>query len=102
MSKVTVDGKEYEVLDAPLKEVPPHPGQIKKDATNPDYYKNKPIEIIDCIASITYGKDGFGGFLVGQVVKYVARYNEKNGLEDLKKAKWYLDMLITRLEKEEK
>ena len=95
MSKVTVDGYEYETLNQQL-------FTPAKDATNPDYYKNKPIEIIDCIASITYGKDGFGGFLVGQVVKYVARYNEKNGLEDLKKAKWYLDKLITSLEKEEK
>ena len=91
MATTTLDGYVYETLDPPT-----------KDATNPDYYKNKPIEIIDCIASITYGKDGFGGFLVGQVVKYVARYNEKNGLEDLRKASWYLNKLISTLELEER
>jgi hypothetical protein len=98
MREVIITMDPQEEYEAAQIDIPVSP---TKDATNPDYYKNKPIEIIDCIASITYGNDGFGGFLVGQVVKYVARYNEKNGLEDLKKAKWYLDKLITSLEKEE-
>lgn len=34
------------------------------------------------------------GYHAGNVVKYLARYKYKNGLEDLKKAKWYLDRLI--------
>jgi hypothetical protein len=36
----------------------------------------------------------FEGFLVGNVLKYVSRYPKKNGLEDLKKAAWYLNKLI--------
>lgn len=39
------------------------------------------------------------GFLEGNVVKYVCRYNMKNGVEDLKKARHYLDKLIEREEK---
>lgn len=39
------------------------------------------------------------GFLEGNVIKYVTRYNLKNGVEDLKKARHYLDMLIEREEK---
>lgn len=35
-------------------------------------------------------------FLAGNVIKYVSRYNLKNGLEDLQKARHYLDMLIQR------
>jgi hypothetical protein len=34
-------------------------------------------------------------FIEGNIVKYVSRYKAKNGLEDLKKAKWYLDRLIS-------
>jgi len=40
-------------------------------------------------------------FLDGNVVKYVWRYKHKNGLEDLRKARWYLDRLINKLEKEQ-
>jgi hypothetical protein len=38
------------------------------------------------------------GFLDGNVLKYLLRYKKKNGLEDLKKAKWYLERLITNIE----
>ena len=40
------------------------------------------------------------GFLDGNVLKYLLRYKKKNGLEDLKKAKWYLERLITNIENE--
>lgn len=39
------------------------------------------------------------GFLEGNIIKYVSRYNIKNGVEDLKKAKHYLEKLIEREEK---
>lgn len=35
------------------------------------------------------------GYHEGNVVKYVSRWRSKNGLEDLKKAKWYIERLIT-------
>ena len=34
------------------------------------------------------------GFLEGNVIKYICRYKSKNGLQDLEKARHYLDMLI--------
>lgn len=40
-------------------------------------------------------------FLQGNVVKYVVRYKVKGGLEDLKKARHYLDMMIELMEKNE-
>lgn len=40
------------------------------------------------------------GFVEGNVIKYVCRYKKKNGLEDLKKARHYLDFLIEKEEKE--
>ena len=45
-------------------------------------------------------KDEFRGFAKGNVIKYVWRYEDKNGLEDLKKARWYLDLLIFSMENE--
>jgi phage terminase large subunit-like protein len=39
-------------------------------------------------------------FAAGNVMKYVGRYRAKNGLDDLKKARWYLDRLIELKEAE--
>lgn len=66
------------------------------DKINPSYYTDRSIEVIDCIDSIVADKQGIEAVLVGQVVKYIARYNSKNGIEDLNKAKWYLDRLIDK------
>lgn len=40
----------------------------------------------------------FAGFLRGNIIKYVARYDGKGGAEDLKKARHYLDKLIEEME----
>jgi hypothetical protein len=37
----------------------------------------------------------FAGFLKGNIIKYNARANKKNGLEDLRKAQWYQDYLVS-------
>ena len=59
------------------------------------------IECIDCIESmIAPIKNPTYAFLTGQSLKYLARYTMKNGVEDLKKARWYLDRLIGKVEKE--
>ena len=57
------------------------------DKINPPYYK-KSIEVTDFI--IEYDMN----FLEGNIIKYVTRYKNKNGIEDLEKAKWYLEKLI--------
>ena len=66
---------------------------MKNNVTNPTHYTAGSIECIDAIkASMT--KEQFDGFCKGNVLKYVWRYESKNGLEDLEKAEWYLDKLI--------
>ena len=50
------------------------------------------IECIDYIESHAFD------FVEGNIIKYVTRYQHKNGIEDLKKARWYLDRLIKRQE----
>lgn len=64
----------------------------------PPHYQGK-IEVIDIIDSAVEGLTGFEGYCVGNVMKYTARWKKKNGLEDLKKARWYLDRLIKEVEK---
>lgn len=65
------------------------------DAINPKHYNQGKIEVIDFI------EDQQLGFHEGNVVKYVCRYKVKNGIEDLKKARWYLERLIKYVEKGE-
>ena len=53
-----------------------------------DHYRKLPIQVWDFIAANKLD------YFQGNVVKYVSRYKEKNGLEDLKKAKNYIDKII--------
>ena len=68
------------------------------DVTHPYHYTQGGIECIDAIkASMT--DEEFKGFLKGNSLKYLWRYENKNNpVEDLKKAKWYLDKLIGELD----
>jgi len=63
------------------------------DKINPDYYKNKSIETIEVIRN-ELTSDEFRGYLKGQIFKYLARHRLKNGVEDLKKAQWYMNYLV--------
>lgn len=63
---------------------------------HPPHYKTGGIETIDFIEA-----KGFS-YLDGQVIKYVTRHKHKGKpLEDLKKARWYLNRLISQIEREE-
>lgn len=55
-----------------------------------NHYQSKGIQPIDYILANELG------FCEGNVVKYITRYKEKNGIEDLKKAKHYIDFLIEK------
>lgn len=60
---------------------------------NQSHYKNQGIEPIVLMRK-NFSKEEFAGFLQGNVLKYMLRYKDKNGLEDLNKAKTYLTWLI--------
>lgn len=67
------------------------PPRVKTDAVvKPRHYFRWKIEPVRFI-----GENRLD-FLVGNIVKYVLRYDAKNGIEDLEKAQRYLDMLIKR------
>jgi len=63
------------------------------DAINPSHYKDNGIECIEYIKE-RLPNDAFLGYLNGNVIKYTHRWKDKNGIEDLRKARWYLDRLI--------
>ena len=66
------------------------------DSVNhPAHYVNGDIETIDVIKAWTEGLDGIEAVDAGNVIKYISRFKKKNGLEDLRKAKWYLEHLIS-------
>lgn len=65
------------------------------DAVNhPSHYCRDGIECIDVIKATTKGMNAFDAFCQGNAIKYLFRWQYKNGVEDLKKARWYIDKLI--------
>lgn len=71
---------------------------MKDNVNHPGHYTQGGVECIDAIAAATTGKTGIEAVCVANVIKYLWRYELKNGIEDVKKARWYLDRLITELE----
>ena len=72
-----------------------HPQDNHNSVTKPAHYNKGGIEAIDYIKQQL--GEGFGDYCAGNVMKYVHRFKYKNGLEDLKKARVYLDWLIEDL-----
>jgi hypothetical protein len=68
------------------------------DAVNhPNHYTKGNIECIDAIESATTDLKGIEAVMTGNVIKYMWRWNGKNGLQDLQKAQKYLEMLIEKV-----
>lgn len=76
----------------------------KEDMVNhPGHYISETgLETIDVIEAFTFDLKGIEATDTGNVLKYMCRWKSKNGLEDLKKAQWYLNHLINHVEKLEK
>ena len=55
---------------------------------SPSYYQKGSVEVTDYITSNEMS------FIEGNIIKYVTRYKDKSGIQDLRKARWYLDKLI--------
>lgn len=67
---------------------------------HPPHYNKAGLETIDAIKAMT--NEGFEYYLQGNIAKYLWRYRYKNGVEDLKKAHWYLTELIDVVEDDHK
>ena len=66
----------------------------------PSHYQSRDDSNIECCDAqrAMLGVDGYCAYLAGMVVKYTWRYEQKNGLEDLKKARQCVEMLIREIE----
>lgn len=65
---------------------------------SPSHYKSGGIEAIEGIEA-SMGPEAYAGYLKGNIMKYMWRYERKGKpIEDLKKARWYLDRLIQKVE----
>ena len=73
------------------------PDAINSDAINPSHYTSGSIECIEAIEA-SMSADEFQGFLKGNCMKYLWRYRQKNGIEDLLKSEWYQTRLIAFVE----
>lgn len=71
--------------------------------SHPDHYQSETgMEVIDVIEAFTFDLKGIEATDTGNVIKYICRWKKKNGLQDLKKAMWYLNHLIEHVDKLEK
>ncbi len=62
------------------------------------YVSNRGLETINVIEEFTEDLTGIYAVDTANVIKYMCRWSKKNGIEDLKKARWYLNHLIDNLE----
>ena len=73
-----------------------------KMVSHPSHYQSKSgLEVIDVIAAFTEGLEGIEAVDTGNAIKYVCRWKDKNGIQDLEKAMWYIQHLIDHLIKED-
>lgn len=76
---------------------------MKDNINHPEHYKTKTgLETIDVVEAFTQELSGGEATNTGNVLKYMCRWKKKNGLEDLKKAQWYLNRLIDSVESKQK
>ena len=70
-----------------------HPQDKHDPVAQPDHYNKGAIEAIEAIKASMHPQE-YKGYLKGNCLKYLWRYEYKNGIEDLRKARVYLEWLI--------
>ena len=73
---------------------------MNDNVNNPQHYGQGSIECIDYIKDFL-SDDELAGYFRGNIAKYLHRWRYKNGVEDLKKARWYLEALIQQQSKKQ-
>ena len=68
-------------------------GNVPDVVNHPSHYETGNFECIDVMLE-TQGKEAVMNFCICNAFKYLYRCNFKNGLEDIKKAQWYLNKYI--------
>ena len=66
------------------------------------YISETGMEVIDVIEAFTFDLKGIEATDTGNIIKYICRWKNKNGVQDLEKAKWYIEHLINHVKNLEK
>lgn len=82
------------LLETIEKAVTPAAAGQTDPVNHPAHYTAGAVECIDAIESATTGLTGGQAYATGAAIKYLWRWSRKNGVEDLQKARWYIDRLI--------
>ena len=69
------------------------------NVNHPSHYETGKFECIDVMEE-TQGKDAVMNFCMCNAFKYLYRHNRKNGIEDIKKAKWYIEKYVELFERD--
>ena len=86
--------EKIEEADTETKEERTSTDKEKEMVNHPSHYTSGKVECIDAIESATGDLTGIEAVCTANIIKYVWRWKFKNGVEDLEKAKWYLNKLI--------
>lgn len=65
------------------------------NVNHPSHYNKGGVECIDAIMAAVSDLSGIEGYLTGNAIKYLYRWKDKNGTEDLLKCYWYVERLIS-------
>ena len=69
-----------------------------KMVSHPDHYKSGKYEVIDIIDEFTKDLSGTEAVCTANAIKYILRWKKKNGIQDVKKAIWYLQHMVDKEE----
>lgn len=72
-----------------------------KDNINPSHYQRDGMECIDAIKAAVQNLSGAEAFETGSAIKYLWRWKEKGGKDDLNKAMWFIRDMIAEIEETE-
>lgn len=66
----------------------------KDNVNHPNHYTQGNVECIEALKAATSNLKGIEAICTANAIKYLWRWKDKNGIEDLNKAKWYIDRLM--------
>jgi len=72
-----------------------------KDVINPNHYQRNGMECIDAIDAAVQNLSGPEAYATGSAIKYLWRWKEKGGKDDLKKAIWFVQRIVDQIEEVE-
>ena len=68
---------------------------LEDNVTRPKHYISESgLEAIDVIKAFVADLNGYEAYATGNIIKYILRWKHKNGIEDLRKADWYINNLV--------